>query len=359
MSLLPLILTGLAVVVALLPTERRRSVGAAGVVLLGLGLAALEANRGPGAGMPAGFLAVNTGLMLLGLAAVAMAFATRTGAERASLSQADGGRETPRGAGLLVAGYAAGLAAAALGQHLAVVFGGMALAAWCGWALGNPRPGWWMAVPALASLLLLFCGWFLATIAGPEGLAISAVPLLPLSPAAERMLSLVIVLLIWLFSALWPLRPRRLAAALTAPLALLLLIRVGLPATPVGLAHWQPLAFPLAVIGIWAAALARHPSMLLRAGAMLGLASLDPRGLAGAAVLLLTVIGREWIDRTRKEQVGWGPVARAGIAAAAAWGGLAAAAGGLRAQVVYTVLGAIGTAVGLSRRLRPPGRTLI
>ena len=354
MRLLPWVLPGLAIGVALLPFHDQRRVGAAGLVPLGLGLAALHLSRTAGAGLPAGFLAVNAVLILSGLAILGMAVARRAGSGD-PWETGLRGEPVQEAARPPLAGYAAGLAAATLGPHLGVVFGGMALAAWCGCGLGRHGAGRWMAVPALASVLLLLGDWVLATIAGPEGLAISAIPLLPLSPAAERGLALVLLLLIWLFSAIWPLRPRGSAGTLTPPLAMLLLVRIGLPAVPVGLAHWQPLAFPLVVMGVWGAGLGRDLSMLARAGAMLGLASLDRRALPGAAALLLAALGTEWLARTRVARGALWQVGRTGIAAAVAWGGFAVAVGGLRAEVVYTVLGAIGTAVGLSRRPPPPG----
>lgn len=340
----------LTAAVALLPGERSRRLGGVGLVGLGLGLAARQASGPSG---PPGFLAINGGLMLLGALTVGVAFA---GAWR--------DRQEPRRQreirapefnylmGARLSGYAVGTGAAAVGPHVAAVFGGAALAAWCGWGLRRGPEGTVRlpVAPALVTGLLLAAYWFLATIAGPEGLALSAVPSLPLSPAAERLLALVLLLLMWLLAGLPPFHSQGLGT-LTAPLALALLVRVALPATPSGLEHWQPAAFPVVAIGVWVAAAKQRLSLLAIAGAMLGLASLDRHAILGAAALLGSAVGLELCDSWKGERQGWVPaMAVAAAAAGAGWGSLAVATGGLRAEVVYTVLAAAGAALGLSRR---------
>jgi hypothetical protein len=359
MNLLPLVWVCLAVGVALLPTGGGRRLGGAGLVPLGLALAAWQVGRSSGAGLPRGFVVVNLGLVLLG--GTLLAVAAARGRRRADLASSAASRREPdfRPAGSPVAGrawligYAAGMLAAAIGPHLGLVFAGVALAVWCDWGLrGDTVRAGPPAEPALTTLLLLGCYWFLATIAGSEGLWVSAIPLLPLSPAAGQVVALPLLILVWLVARLWPL-PARGLDGLTAPLAVALLVRVGVPAGVGGLEHWQPLVFPAAVVGIYAAAIARDGPMLARAGAVLGLVSLDPPAILGSAVLLMVGLALEWLGRAGGNLGGRGRVVvRAAIAAGAAWGGLAVASGGLRSEVVYTVLAAGG--VALPFILRPP-----
>lgn len=340
----------LTAAVALLPGERSRRLGGVGLVGLGLGLAARQASWPSG---PPGFLAINGGLMLLGALTVGVAFAWAWRDRQGPRQQREAPESTsPAGAGL--SGYAVGTCAAAVGPHVAAVFGGAALAAWCGWGLRRGSEGTVRlpVAPALVTGLLVAAYWFLATIAGPEGLALLAVPILPLSPAAERVLALVFLLVMWLLAGLPPFHSQGLGT-LTAPLAMALLVRVALPAAPSGLEHWQPAAFPVVAIGVWVAAAKRRLSLLALAGAMLGLASLDRHAILGAAALLGSAVGLELFDRWKGEGQGWVPaVAVAVVAAGAGWGSLAVATGGLRAEVVYTVLAAVGAALGLSRRPR-------
>jgi hypothetical protein len=101
------------------------------------------------------------------------------------------------------------------------------------------------------------------------------------------------------------------------------------------------------VLGLWhAAASGRWP--LLAAGAgFLGVAAGGAAGAAGAPWLLAAGLALElaWM---------WSPARRAaalvGPAAwlAAAWGGLRVVEGGLRGEVVYTALGALGLALILA-----------
>ncbi len=264
---------------------------------------------------------------------------------RAAVERADLG-----GSGRLL-GVVLGTGLAALGNHVALVFAGVVLAAWSGWLLQReaqrltPLP----LAPAL-SLLLVPAYRLLSTIAGPEGLALSALPVIPLSPAAERLLAPPLLLVAWALGGLWPLH-RQLPGALTAPAGALLIYRVGAAAMPEGLAYWRGAVFPLLVIGIWHAALARRLELVAVGGGLLGLASLDRNGIAGAGWLLATAAGMEVLRRTR---VG-GALARGALIAMAGWGGVEATTGGLRAEVVYTVLAAAGAGVAMMARAPSSG----
>lgn len=333
-----------------------RRLAGPGIVAIGLGLAAWRV-RPPAPGQPAGFLVVNLGLVLSGLLLVILAGVRRggDGPEHRMPSGSKAGDPSPAGFPFL--GAVLGTGVVAFGPHLAVVFAGAMLTAWSAWVLerGSGLAGRLPLAPAL-TLLLVPLYWLLDTIAGPESLAIRALPQIPMSPAAERLAAPGLLVVSWALSGLWPFH-RQLPGALTAPACGLLLYRVGLEVMPDGLAHWRPAAFPVLVVGIWHAALGGRPELLAVGGGLLGLASLNDDGIAGAAWLLAAGVGLEVLRRTRVDS----KAARVIVAVLAAWGGFEAATGGLRAEVVYTVLAAAGVAVALksgpSDRLltpRPP-----
>jgi len=244
-----------------------------------------------------------------------------------------------------------GTGLAALGNQVALVFAGVVLAAWSAWLLQRearrltPLP----LAPAL-TLMLVPVYQLLSTIAGPEGLAVSLLPAIPLSPAAERLLAPALLVVGWALGGLWPLH-RQLPGALTAPAGALLIYRVGAAALPEGLAYWRGAIFPLLVIGIWHAAFARRLELVAVGGGLLGLASLDRNGIAGAGWLLATAAGMEVLRRTG---VG-GALARGVLIVMAGWGGVEAATGGLRTEVVYTVLAAAGAAAAMMARAPSSG----
>jgi hypothetical protein len=255
--------------------------------------------------------------------------------------------------GLLV--LVLGALAVGAGGHIGGLLVGAAASAWGAWLAlprsARPRP----YAPVLVLALLGAALWLLGTIAGPEGLALSAIPSLPLSPAAERLAALLLAGAAWILSGLWPWRHPA-DGALTAPIAVWLLLRLGLPAVPAGLEHWRPALFPLLVVGIWYAALTRRTSPLAVGGALLGVASLDPVGIAGAGWLLASAIALElWQLRGRADASAAAPLVRAGLALLAGWGALGALTGGLRTEVVYTVLAAAGAAAGLAGGPRSAG----
>jgi hypothetical protein len=396
---------------ALLGGGRERRLAAAGLVTLGLGLAAWRASSPASTGpLPSpdrfgeGFLMVNGGLLLLGLglllwAAMAGGPGRRRGVAMVAIglgvilvarlcagfllaagplrvmsasvalglagavllvlgrTVASTGpcRALGRGlfsaplrpvwsrhgqAGRLAAAMLGGVAAAALGPHVAAVFLGMVVTAWCGYFLFHSRGGRPAPVTPLLTLLLVPAYWLLATIAGPEGLSIGGLSRVPLSPAAESLVAPVLLLVGWSVAGLWPLH-RQLPGALVGPLGALLLVRVALPLAPDGLEYWRPLAVPLLIAGIWhAAALARWP--LLAAGAgLLGIAGLSP---AGAGWLLGSALVLE-VCSVASLPAGTLRLAQAAAWIAGAWGGLLVLEGGLRGEVVYTALGAVGVAL--------------
>jgi hypothetical protein len=375
----------LALAGALLEGERPRRLAAAGLLILGLALAAWHAGSPPGGAqspsrLGRGFLIGNAGLLLLGiglagaaawraspdparlgawlltalgvalLGPTALAFLGGAGPLRAlggalglaltGAAAAAAGRAltagpssavarrlappplpTARPASRTLAGVvAAGAVAAALGPHLALIFGGLTVAAWSGYfafhhAGTRPVP----VAPAL-TLVLLPVYWLLAAVAGDLGLAVAGLPQVPLSPAADLLVAPTLLLAGWAVSGLWPLQ-RQLPGTLFAPLGALLIARAALPLSADALAYWRPMTVPLVLVGLGnAAAYARWPLVLAAAG-FLGVA-----GGAAAHPRILSLI-------------------RSGSWLLGVWAGLRVLEAGLRGEVVYHALGALGLAL--------------
>ncbi len=246
-------------------------------------------------------------------------------------------------AGWRGAALAVGTAATALGPHVAVVFLGVVVTAWSGYVLFPAPIGRTVPVTPLLSLLLLPGYWFLATVAGPEGLSIAALPLVPLSPAAELLIAPALLLVAWGAAGLWPLQ-RQVAGAFTGPAAVLLLSRIALPLAADGLAYWRPVVVPLLILGMaHAAARSRWP-LLAVGGALLGVAGATPAGAMGAGWLIGSALVLE-VSSMVSLPGGVTRVARVVGWVSAAWGGLLVVEGGLRGEVVYTALGTVGLAL--------------
>jgi hypothetical protein len=243
----------------------------------------------------------------------------------------------------LAAATLAGATATGLGPHVAVVFLGVIVAAWSAYFLFHPRGSRPAPLTPSLTLLLAPAYWLLATIAGPEGMSVAALPLVPLSPAAESLVAPAVLLVSWSVAGLWPMH-RQMPGALIGPLGALLLLRIALPLAPDGLEYWRPIAVPVLIVGIWhAAALARWP--LLAAGAgCLGVGGLAPAGLTGAGCLLGSGLVLELCSMALLP-VGIIRPARTAAWVSAAWGGLLVLEGGLRGEVVYTSAGAAGLAL--------------
>ncbi len=380
--------------------EPARRAGAAGLVAFGLAVAASDIT--PGGRPPPEFLAANGGLFVLGLVAcgaglvagawrargVALAgpllgsagvvlgarsalptvllagagrslgvaatvgavataaawVAGRTGVGEA-IRRRSGEVATAPLAPPALAGLTVGVLAVGFGGHVAIMIGGAVLGAWAAWLSLprglRPRP----VAPLLVLLPLGAALWLLATIAGPEGLSLRAIPWLPLSAAAERLLAPLLLLAAWALSGLWPLRQPA-GGVLTAPLGAMLLLRLGIPALPAGLEHWRAAIVPLALLGVWHSAVTRQFIGLMIGAAFLGLASVEPGGLAGAGWLLLAGVALELMRRWGRAGKGARPL----VALVAAWGGLGVLRAGLRTEVVYTVLAAAAALVALAGR---------
>jgi hypothetical protein len=248
---------------------------------------------------------------------------------------------------LPAAGVILGSVAAALGPHLGVVVVGSVLAAWSGFLLNRRDGGSRVPIAPLLALPLLAAWWLMATIAGPDGLGMATLPLVPLSPAAERMLAPVVLVAAWATSGLWPLH-RQVPGGLLAVAGALLVTRVVVPAMPDGLGHWRALAMPLLVAGLWHAALSDRTAGLAVGLAWIGLLGGTPSGKRGAALLLaaalLLELGRR-DGRLRRSRPAW-----ILVAVAASLGGMLAVEAGLRTETIYTVVGAAALIAALAAR---------
>jgi hypothetical protein len=380
--------------VALLPAGRARSLAACAAISSGLAVAGLRAGPvQPVTTLPAGFLAVEGALLAIGgalalTAALAAVRSARTPVA-GSVVVAGGGLgvvlsgwryvvAAPTGSRLIaviaIAGLGllsvavarrvraapppdrplsppvglavigAGALLAAAGPSAGGVFAGCLLAAIGGWLISRTTRNLPLA-PTLVLLLLVPAWWLMATIAGPEGLAIGSLPDLPWSPAAERLLAPALLLAAWISSGLWPWH-RQEPAALTAPVAALLLARVAIPAFPDGLDHWRALAFPVVLLGLWHGVLTRRRAESVAALAWVGLVTGTPVGQAGGALLLLAGLALELAERLPPRPT-WGVSGlRTGAALVLGAGALLAMEAGLRTEVVYSVLAALALVAG-------------
>jgi hypothetical protein len=388
--------------VALLPAGRARSLAACAAISSGLALAGFRA--GPTelvATLPPGFVAVEGALLGIGgvLALGSALAAVRSARDRPTLGGAAaaaggglgvvlsawryvvaaptgtllvaviaiaglgslmlaGGRRVrvdpptnrppalPIGLGVIGAGTLLAAASSSTGG----VFAGCVVAAIGGWLVSrSPASRKLPVAPMVILVLLLPAWWLMATIAGPEGLAIGSLPDLPWSPAAERLLAPVLLLAAWATSGLWPWH-RQEPAALTAPVAALVLARVAIPAVPEGLEHWRALAFPVVLLGLYHGVLTRRRAESIVALAWVGLVTATPIGQAGAALLLLAGLALELAGRLRA-QAKWAVRGlRVGAALVLGTGALLAIEGGLGTEVVYSVLAAASLVAGAGWR---------
>jgi hypothetical protein len=300
-------------------------------------------------------VAAPTGALLLAsvvLAAVGIGFFLIGRLVRLTAAPDDGSPPRRLRAGL---GLLAGAVATAAGPYLSVVVAGVIAAAWSGWLLRRGPGGRRIPLAPMLTLLLLPAWWLMATIAGPEGLAVGTLPMLPISPAAERLLAPIFLAAAWATAGLWPLH-RQVPAALLAPVGALLLARVAIPAVPDGLEHWRPLAMPLIVLGIWHAALSGRLTGMAVGLAWVGLLGASRAGLTGAALLLAGALTLELATHAGERFRPWKASARVVSALAAGAGALLAIGSGLHAEVVYTVLAVGGVVIAAGRAWpRRPG----
>jgi len=407
-----LILIGAAV----LPAFRARRAAGLAAAVSGLALAGLA---GPGAplaipgasqiaDLPAGFLAADAALLVIGavlaLGAALVAVADRRSVTTiaAAVSLGLGGMlllrggiglvaaasargmvlaaliEVALGVGLLVvgwyvrfspapdrgaphprvaiAGLIVGTLAAAVGAHASVVLLGVIAAIWSGHMLERSAGGSHLPIAPVVALLLLPGWWLLGTIAGPEGLGLTSLSDLPVSPAAERLLAIPLALVGWTAAGLWPLH-RQLPGSLVAPAGAFLMARLVLVAVPAGVDHWRPLAMPIVVAGAWHAALSGRLPRVAVGMAWVGLLAPQGGGLVGASFLLAAGLAVELVERVSALRAGrFAPAAQAIPLVTFGWGALLAVGAALQGEVVYTVA-AVAALVALCGRPYPQATT--
>ena len=232
-----------------------------------------------------------------------------------------------------------GLLATLLGSHVVAVFTGVVIAVWAAWLAFHQSGARPLPVAPMLTLLLLPSCWLLATIAGPVGLRIAALPQVPLSPTAELLLAPALLLAAWATAGLWPLQ-RQLPGALLAATGALLLARVAHPLVPAGLEYWRPLAVPLLVLGLWhAAAWGRWP-LVLAGAALLGSAGGTSGLTAPGAALLVAALLLEVLSSVDSSPSAT-TLLRVGAWPLVTWGGLGVLHELLRGEVVYSTLAII------------------
>ena len=321
---------------------RDRIVLSAGIVTLGLGLAAWRA-RPPGPEPPAGFLIVNGALVVTGVLLMAASAMESRRRRPTRQQEPDAAPRRPERGGYPLLGVALGTGLTALGWHAAIVFLGAMVTAWSAWLLTGREGRLPPPVAPMLTLLLLPVYRLLSTIAGPVGLAMGSLSEVPISPPAERLLVPGLLIAAWAMSGVPPFH-RQLVGAFSAPAGALLLYRIGVGAMPEGIAYWRTITYPILVVGLWLSALTRRTALVAVAGGLLGVLSLDPSGVAGGFLLLGTAIGIEVASRTHGRSL----AGRIALGILLALGGVEALTGTLRVEVVYSVLAAIGVGVTLA-----------
>lgn len=224
-------------------------------------------------------------------------------------------------------------AAAALAvPHLVAGIGGPVLALVVAWRCDRRR---WVLPLTAAVLLLALIGSL--HLAGPLGGWIPGLIDGPFAPRAERWLALLAALGVVGVAGLWPVHGAT-VPVLLAPLAIAVGGLWAARLLPDGVAYWQPLFAPLAVLAAVHAGRRRRWPVLLVASGAFGLWTGREAGLLGGSVLigagwLLAVLPTTWLGRL--------PVPP--VMARLAWlvpagGALGVLEAGIGTEVTYTVL---------------------
>jgi len=346
---------GLVLLVVLIPRVRLRALGAAGLVLVLLGAAS---NRVGGPSSGTTFATVNEVLIVLGavivLGAAGVAVVRAGSARDSASSRLAPQSPAPNSHPLLFIGLTLALAA----PHLVVVELGilLALVAAVRDTLREKRLVW-LAVLILGAGMLGAAFVVATTILGPEGGRITALAEGPFSPAAERMLVMLIGAGTLLLAGLPPLHGSPWGLGL-APLTAIMLGRIVLPAFPGGALEWQPMAMLLCAGAGISAALTRRWAALATAAGLAVLWSGIPSGVLAAGVLVLWGWLLDLVDRGGRPRMSKLPERWSGLVmlvpALAALPALAAALG---AQVVIPVVFTAGVMAASIRELvRRSGR---
>jgi hypothetical protein len=240
---------------------------------------------------------------------------------------------------LLGTAFGLGALAVVAGPHVGLVFAGVWLIVLVDFLDRRRRNVSRVPWLVLATLVLVPTWWFMATVAGPDGLRVGALSEVPLSPAAERLVALPLGFVAWALLGLWPMG-RVFPGGLLAPFGIGLWLRVLSPVAAGGSAHWQPLFVPLGLIGLWGAAILGNGSGACNALAFIALASQAPGSVPAALILGATGLALETAPartpRSAAERLAWMLVALALPFVFEA---------GFRSQVVYTFLAGVGAAL--------------
>lgn len=251
--------------------------------------------------------------------------------------------------GLLVSGVVALAAPTLRATTLAIAVAAVASHV----LLRRSRSGSPIPVPVLLALFLVPVVTYFTAIAGNPNPALHDLAQAPFSPAAEVRIFPWVALAAFGLAGLWPLHG--LVLPLVAPLAGVVLIRLGTGPLPDGAEHWAPLAMPVLVIGAWHAAATINPQVITRRTAALlvagglagGLAGAD--GITGAWYLLATALVLPWLvlsaEFLRRIPLRLGMLAWL-VPGYAGW---LVAQAGLNRQVTYTVLLVAAVAVAVWR----------
>jgi hypothetical protein len=203
----------------------------------------------------------------------------------------------------------------------------------------------WPIAGTLAMLGLLGAWYALDVVAG-GGLAgrwLRSLPDAPFSGPFEIAVALPLGLAAWSLMGGWPLQGRPHSRWLPALGGLLLARLVG-PALSDGLVHWEPIFYPLVVIGTWRATVSGGAGAV---SALAGLGLFSPQsGARWIGVALLVGVALVGDPRIAGPESGWrrGVPWILGLAAGAL---VPLLAGGLRAETLYTTATVLGLAVGL------------
>lgn len=342
---------GLALLVVLIPIARFRALGGVGLGFALLG-AAGDRVGGPSAGTT--FATVNE--MLVGLGAGLVLLALLLGARRRPAAPEPAIPTPPSGRypdSLLLAG----LALAAAAPHLLLVELGILLVlVAAARSTLRARRRWWLTVLVIGGGMLGAAFVLAVTILGPVGGGMLGLRDGPFSPAAERMLVMLLGAGTLLLAGLPPVHRAPWGLGL-APLAAIVMVRLALPALAGGVGEWQPLAMLLVAGAGAAAAFARRwPAFAVAAG----LASLWSGVPAGALAAQILVLWGWLLHLAAEGRLGWIPKLGdrwAGLALLVpALAALPALEAGLGAQVVLSVtLVVAGVAALLREFLRRPG----
>lgn len=344
----------LGVVAVMLPTPRARALAGAGLGLAALGVAADSAG---GAGSGTTFATMNEVLIGLGAAVVIAAAVLGRRFRQASGAAVRVAAEPAARFGpdlLLMLGFAL----AAAGPSLILFAAGVVLI-----VLSAARQTVltqrtrWLALLVAGAALLAVALYLLMTILGSEAGRMVHIASGPFSPAAERLLVLLLGLASLLLSGLPPVHRAPWCLTL-APLGAILFSRVLAAAMPEGLSTWESPAMLWMVAALAYGALTGRWSIVMVAGGLISLWSGLTAALLPGWLLVLwgwlddaglfDARGLSWLNRER-----WSGL-KALVPALAAPFGLAAV---MRSEVLLPFLAVVAVSVALGieagRRPRP------